>query len=409
MTDRSGPLAGLRVLDMTQYVAGPVCTQLLADLGAEVVKIERPPGGDVYRRQGPEFLAGESITFLALNKGKKSLVIDAKHPEGRALIEQLIGTSDAFVHNFRPGTAERLGLGRDDVARISERVVWATVSGYGGAGPRGNDGGYDLIMQGESGLMAATGQPGGPPAKAGMAVIDLNAGVSLALGITAALLERERTGVAPPCESSLYETSISMGTILAERYLANGIVPQPMGSASPLFAPYQAYQSSDGYFTVEGTGPPRAWQRFCDAMEVPELADRPEFADNPGRVRNRELLREEVERRTVTRPTEHWLQRLRDHDLPCGSIRDVGEALESEQTRALGMVVEAEHTSIGSYRTLRSPLRHGPARAAVRGAPVLGEHTAEVLDGLGVDGQEIARLAAAGVIACAAPDRSADR
>lgn len=407
MNGAPGPLAGLRIVDMTQYVAGPLCTQLLADLGAEVVKIERPPGGDVYRRQGPEFLAGESITFLALNKGKKSLVVDAKHPEGRALIERLVAGSDAFVHNFRPGTAERLGLGRDDVARLSKRVVWAALSGYGGAGPRADDGGYDLIMQGESGLMAATGHPGGAPAKAGMAVIDINAGVALALGITAALLERERTGVARPCESSLYETSISMGTILAERYLANGIVPQRMGSASPLFAPYQAYQTSDGYFTVEGTGPPRAWQRFCDALEVPELADRPEFADNPARVRNRELLQEEVERRTSTQPTEYWLARLRAQDLPCGSIRHIGEALESEQTRALGMVVEADHPVVGSYRTVRGPLRHGPAPTAVRGAPVLGEHTAEVLGALGVDQREVARLTAAGIVACAAADGSA--
>lgn len=409
MTPTPGPLTGLRVVDMTQYVAGPLCTQLLADLGAEVVKIERPPGGDVYRRQGPEFLAGESITFLALNKGKRSVVIDVKHPDGHALVERLLAASDAFVHNFRPGTAERLGLGRDDVARISDRVVWATVSGYGGAGPRANDGGYDLIMQGESGLMAATGHPGAPPAKAGMAVIDINAGVSLALGITAALLERERTGVARPCESSLYETSISMGTILAERYLANGIVPQRMGSASPLFAPYQAYATGDGYFTVEGTGPVDAWERFCDALELPELVGRPEFTDNPARVRNRELLREEVERRTLTQPTEYWLQRLRARDLPCGSIRDIGEALESEQTRALDMVVEAEHPTIGAYRTVRGPLRMGPRHPTVRGAPVLGEHTAEVLGDLGIDEGELVRLADAGVIALAAADQSATR
>lgn len=401
MSQERGVLTGLRVLDMTQYVAGPLCTQLLADLGAEVVKVERPPGGDVYRRQGPEFLEGESITFLALNRGKKSVVVDAKSPAGREVVERLLRASDVFVHNFKPGTAERLGLGKEDVQRLSPKTVWATVSGYGGRGPRGDDGGYDLIMQGESGLMAATGQPDGPPAKAGMAVIDINAGVSLALGITAALLERERTGRVRACESSLYETSIAMGTILAERYLSSGIVPQPMGSASPLFAPYQAFRSSDGYFTVEGTGPPGAWERFCKALDAPELIDDEAFADNPARVRNRALLEQEIERRTRTQPTEHWLERLRAEGLPCGSIRTVGEALDAEQTRALGMVVDAEHPTIGSYRTVRNPLRFGDPPPRVTGAPLLGEHTEELLAEVGYDDAQVARLLADGTVASA--------
>lgn len=389
----SGPLTGFRVLDMTQYVAGPLCTQMLADLGADVVKVERPPGGDVYRRQGPEFVGGESLSFLALNRGKRSVVIDVKEPDGRGVLERLLAGSDAFVHNFRPGTVDRLGLGRDDVARIAPRAVWATMSGYGGLGPRGSDGGYDLMMQGESGLMAATGHPDRPPAKAGFAVVDITAGVSLALGITAALLEREHSGTVRSCESSLYETSMAMGLIIAEQYLANGTVPSRSGSASALFAPYQAFRTADGYVTVEGTGPADAWARFCAAIEAPALQHHESFVDNSARIRNREKLVEEVEGRTSRRSTDYWLGRFRQHGLPCGSIQDIGQALESEQTRALGIVVDAEHAKLGSYRTVRNPLRFSSTSAPVRGAPVLGEHTAEVLRDAGYDEPAIEALA----------------
>ncbi|MGH3756350.1 CaiB/BaiF CoA transferase family protein [Actinophytocola sp.] len=399
----TGPLAGFRVLDMTQYVAGPLCTQMLADLGADVVKVERPPGGDVYRRQGPEFVDGESLSFLALNRGKRSVVIDVKDAEGRAVLERLLVTSDAFVHNFRPGTVDRLGLGRDDVARIAPKTIWATMSGYGGLGPRGDDGGYDLMMQGESGLMAATGHPDRPPAKAGFAVVDITAGVSLALGITAALLERERSGTVRSCESSLYETSMAMGLIIAEQYLANGTVPGRSGSASTLFAPYQAFRTADGHVTVEGTGPADAWTRFCAAIEAPGLEQDESFVDNSARIRNREKLVAEVEERTFRRSTDYWLDRFRHHGLPCGSIQDIGQALESEQTGALGIVVEAEHASLGSYRTVRNPLRFSSTATAVRGAPVLGEHTAEVLRAAGYDESAIVRLADGGVVFRAEP------
>jgi crotonobetainyl-CoA:carnitine CoA-transferase CaiB-like acyl-CoA transferase len=398
MTPIPGPLAGVRVLDMTMYVAGPLCTQLLAELGAEVLKVERPPDGDVYRRQGPDFVDGESISFLALNRGKKSVVVNVKAPEGHRIVEHLMKSSDAFVHNFRPGTVERLGLGREEVARMSPSTVWATVSGYGGAGPKATEGGYDLMMQGLSGLMAATGYPDRPPAKAGFAVVDITAGFSLALGIVASLHERDRTGVARACESSLYETSISMGTILAERYLATGKVPERSGSASALFAPYQAFRTSDGYVTVEGTGPRDAWSRFCDAIEAPGLEAAEAFQDNASRVRNRDALEAEVERRTAAEPTEHWIERFRNRGLPCGSIQTIGDALENEQTRALGMIVDAEHSRLGAYRIVRNPLRMGPAVTTVRGAPVLGEHTEEVLLELGYDRDSVARLAEGGLV-----------
>lgn len=400
----TGPLDGINVIDMTMYVAGPLCTQYLADLGADVIKTERPPDGDVYRRQGPEFLGDQSISFLALNRGKRSLVLDLKAGRGAEVMKRLLENADVLVHNFRPGTAERLGIGKDDVARINPRVVWATVSGYGGAGPKAAEGGYDLMMQGESGLMEATGYSDRPPAKAGYAVVDINAAANLAFGIVAALLERERTGVARAVESSLYETAISMGVILAERYLANGAEPERNGSASPLFSPYQAYRTKDGYFTVEGTGPPGAFERFCHAVDAVELLADVEFATNGDRVRNQESLRIAVEDRTVHHDTEYWIGRMQQAGLPSGFIRTIGEALDSEQTRALGLVMEAAHPTEGMYRTVRNPLRFGGTPSVSPASPPrVGQHTREVLAAIGYETGAIDDLIATGVVMAEKP------
>jgi formyl-CoA transferase len=399
-----GPLSGVRIVDMTMYVSGPMCTQLLAGLGAEVIKVERPPGGDVYRKQGPDFIDDQSVSFLAMNKGKKSMVLDLKQAEGRQIMADLLRTADVFVHNFKPGTADRLGLGREQVRAISPRIVWATLSGYGERGPRGTDGGYDVVMQGELGLMAATGYPDRPPAKAGYAVIDIHSGAILALGITAALRERDRTGVAPAVESSLYEVAASMGLILAERYLATGKVPERMGSASSLFAPYQAYETADGYVTVGATGPPGAFVQFCNAIGAPDLAERPEYADNAGRVQHQKELTREIEARTRLEPTEHWVAVFSELGMPAGAIRGIGEALESEQTAALGLVVDAPHTSLGSYQTLRHPIRIESHDGTTPGAPLLGEHTRTVLRELGRSAKEIADLEAGGVVVSADTD-----
>jgi len=393
-----GPLAGVRVIDMTMYVSGPLCTQLLAELGAEVIKVERPSSGDVYRVQGPDFIHGQSVSFLAVNKGKKSIVVDLKQDEGRAILSDLLRTADVFVHNFKPGTAERLGLGKTDVAAVSPRVVWAALSGYGGVGPRANDGGYDLVMQGEFGLMEATGHPDRPPAKAGFAVIDIDSGAMLAVGILAALHERDRTGVAPAVESSLYEIAASMGLILAERYLATGKEPVRMGSASSLFSPYEAYQTADGYVTVGATGPPGAFGVFCRAIGAPELAERLEYRDNAARVAHQDRLRADVEEHTRKRPTEEWVSVFTELGMPSGAIRSIGAALESEQTRASRIVVDVAHSSLGTYRTVRNPIRLDPPCPPTRGAPLLGEHTVEVLAGLGRTREEIAALLDRGVV-----------
>ncbi len=400
-----GPLAGVRVVDMTMYVSGPTCTQLLAGLGAEVIKVEPPAGGDVYRKQGPDFIGDQSVSFLAMNKGKKSIVLDLKQPEGRAIVTDLLRTTDVFVHNFKPGTADRLGLGKENVKAISPRIIWATLSGYGERGPRGNDGGYDVVMQGELGLMAATGYADRPPAKAGYAVVDIHSGAILALGIAAALRDRDRTGVASPVESSLYEVAASMGVILAERYLATGKVPERMGSASSLFAPYQAYETADGYVTVGATGPPGVFVEFCNAIGAPGLAERPEYVDNSSRVEHQDDLTREIEARTRMKPTEHWVAVFTELGMPAGAIRDIGEALESEQTAALGLVVDAPHATLGSYQTLRHPIRIESQAGTTQGAPLLGQHTRAVLRELGRSEAEIATFEASGVVISADIDR----
>jgi crotonobetainyl-CoA:carnitine CoA-transferase CaiB-like acyl-CoA transferase len=397
------PLAGIRVFDLTQYVSGPWATMMLGRLGAEVIKIERPDGGDVYRRQGPDFLGEESISFLALNQNKKSVCINLAEPEGRAIGQRLLRTCDVIVQNLRPGSAERLGFGRDEVRRLAPEVIWAALSGYGGTGPKGNDGGYDLIIQGEVGLMEMTGHPDRPPAKAGVAIVDVMSGNNLVLGILAALLGGIRHGNNPPVQTSLFETGISLTTIHAERFLNLGRVPRRSGSASPLFAPYEAYRSSDGYVTVEGTGPAGAWQRFCDALGLSDLADDPRFADNASRIRNLDALRSAAEERTTGETTSHWEKAFRSRGLPCGQILNLGDALEGPQTEALQMVVDAPHTALGTYRTLRGPVRYGDADAPVVGAPLLGQHTREVLTALDVTDADLERLQAADVIYLPAP------
>lgn len=392
------PLDGIRILDLTQYVSGPFATMILADLGAEVIKVERPDGGDVYRRQGPEFLDAESVSFLALNRNKKSVSIDLSTPEGQSLGQRLLSTCDVVVQNLRPGTAQRLGLGRDEVHRIAPDTIWASLSGYGEVGPKGNDGGYDLMVQGETGLMEMTGHADRPPAKAGVAVIDVAAGTNLALGILAALLDRARNGRTASVETSLYETGMAMTVIQAERYLNLGHVAARAGSASSLFAPYEAYLTADGYVTVEGTGPLDAWSRFCEALGVTGLVVDPRFVDNASRLRNVDALREIVEERTFRESTQFWEKAFRDHGLPCGPILGLGAALDSDQTEALNIVIDVPHDTLGSYRSVRGALRYDTRALPSRGAPTLGQHTGEVLRTLDVSADDLRLLDNAGVI-----------
>ncbi|MEZ5078596.1 MAG: CoA transferase [Solirubrobacterales bacterium] len=369
------PLAGVKVLDLTQYVAGPYCSQVLADLGATVLKVERPGSGDVYRGQGPVFLAGESVSFLALNRGKRSVALDLRDAEDQAALRALAAEADVLVENMTPGTLARRGLGYDELSEVAPRLVYCSISGFGQDGPLAAEGAYDLTIQALSGLMSMTGHPGQPPAKVPVAALDFGSALYAVIGIQAALWQRQETGRGQWVQTSLLETSLAWLSMHIGTRAAGGAEPGPLGTRSPFFAPYEAYATADGHIVVVGTGGGDGWERFCAAIDRADLIEDERFADNSLRVRNVEDLRGEVERRMATAPTAHWEQRLRAANVPCAPVQTLDEVLASEQVADLGAVRELDHPVAGPVAEVRLPLRFSAAAAtAERGAPALDEH-----------------------------------
>ena len=366
-------LAGVKVVDLTQYVAGPYATQVLADLGASVLKVERPGKGDVYRHQGPVFANGESASFLTLNRGKRSLELDIKKEEDRARLEQLLEQADVFVENMRPGSLARYRLDYDSLAKRFPRLVYCSISAFGQTGPRAPEGGYDLTMQALSGLMAATGHAGQPPAKIPVAALDFGSALYGVVGILAALMQRDATGRGQWVQTSLLETSLAWLSMHIVTLLLGGDEPLPTGTRSPFFAPYEAYRTADGYLVVVGTGGRDAWHALCDALGRGELADEPRFASNSDRVRNAEELRVELEAVLSRERSEHWVAVLGAAGVACAPVQRLPEALADEQTRALEMVGALEHPTAGAVPTVRLPLRLSDAdTTATEPPPVLG-------------------------------------
>jgi crotonobetainyl-CoA:carnitine CoA-transferase CaiB-like acyl-CoA transferase len=375
------PLAGVRVLDLTQYVAGPYCTQVLADLGATVLKVERP-GGDVYRRQGPVFREGESASFLALNRGKRSIVLDLGDEEDRAQLERLLGEADVLVENLRPGTLERVGLGYADVERRHPRLIYCSISGFGQEGPLAREGGYDLTIQALSGLMAMTGHPGGPPAKIPIAALDFGSALYAVTGILAALWQRQATGRGQWVTTSILETGLAWLSMHITTVLLGGEEPRPLGTRSPFFAPYEAYRTADGHLVVVGTGGRAAWERLCGALGLEELVDDPRFAENSDRVAHAEELREALEGVLATRPTRHWQERLAAAGIVHAPVQHLRDVLRSEQVAALGAIGSLEHPRAGEVPIVRLPLTFSRARAtATAPPPELGQGGELGLDG----------------------------
>ena len=381
---RGSPLAGVRILDLSRILAGPYATMMLADLGAEVIKIE-PPGGDDTRTWGPPFGGGEAAYFLAVNRGKKSVVLNLKTEEGSAALARLIAESDALVENFRPGTLARLGFAPEDVQRRHPRLVWCSVSAYGQYGPLSSKPGYDAVMQGEAGWMGLTGPPEGPPTKLGASLADICAGMMASSGILAALFARERDGRGRRVDVALFDSVVATLCYQAQGYLITGEEPVRSGNNHPSLTPYESFEAADGHVIV-AVGNDTLWKRFC-AVAAPEL-DRPEFEKNPDRVRQRTELRALLEPVFRSREVAAWEGVLDEAGIPVGRVRSVAEILNSPQLNARGMVVDREHPVIGPLRLVGSPIQFdGANHTAALPPPLKGEHTEGVLDAVGCSGR----------------------
>ncbi len=390
------PLEGRLVVDLTENLAGPFCTMILADMGAEVVKVERPHGGDESRRF-PPFVHGEGAGYLTLHRGKKSIVLDLKDPRGRDAFRRLVGRADVLVEAYRPGTLDRLGLGPAALRREHPRLIVCSLSGFGQTGPYRERGGYDLIAQAMGGLMSVTGEPGGPPLKCGYPVTDMGCGMWAAIGILLALLARERTGEGQGVDTSLFEAPVAWSVWHAARYFATGEVVGPLGSAHPSSAPYQAFQGADGQWFVLSAAPQHLWDRLCELIERPDLAADPRFGSNADRVTHREAIAAELEPVFRRRAAADWLAVLETAGIPAGPVNRLDQLFADPHLRSREMVVELAHPTVGRHRVLGIPVKLSATPGAIRGpAPRLGEHTEEVLRGLGYSADDARALHEAG-------------
>jgi len=393
-----GPLAGMRVLELTQIMAGPTCGMLLADMGADVVKVEKLPGGDDARGYREPCVNGVSAPFLMMNRNKRGIALDLKDPRGRDVLLRMVSSVDVLLENFRRGTLDKLGLSYAVLAQANPGLVYCAVSGYGRDGPYADKGGFDLIAQGFAGLMAVTGEPGRSPVKTGNPVTDINAGILGALGIVAAYVHKQRTGRGQIVDTSLMDAALQQTYWHAAFHFATGVSPGPTGSAHLLTAPYQAFHASDGWVNIGGANQAN-WERIADVLEHPEWRDDPRFATNSARMRNLASLTALMGAVLSTRTRSEWIERFDAAGVPVGPVNSIGEALAHPQTLARGMVVDLVHPQAGPTKALGCPIHFSETPTEItRPAPLLGEHTREVLQEHGYTDADIDALVAGGVV-----------
>lgn len=385
------PLNKLKVLDLTQVMAGPFCCQLLADMGADVTKVEPPGTGEQSRRSLGFRMKGEdTAAFLAINRNKKSITLNLKEDEAREIFYRLVREADAVVENFRPGVTKKLGIDYETLKEINPRLIYASISGFGQTGPYAMRAGYDLIAQGMSGVMSVTGEPGGPPAKCGIPIGDLSAGLFCAFGILTAHVAREETGRGQYIDTSLFEGALALSIWETAELWSTGRIPQPFGSAHRLTAPYQALKTSDGYINV-GANNQRLWARLCNAIGREDLVEDERFATNDDRMENRAELAEELEKTLVEKSTDEWVEIFLEAGFPAAPIHNYQQVFEDPHTQAREMMVEMDHPVEGTVNGLGIPIKLSETPGEIRrAAPLLGEHTEETLTELGYSEEEIA-------------------
>ncbi len=391
-----GPLAGVKVIELAQIMAGPTCGMLLADMGADVIKVERIPGGDDTRRMNRPEINGESAAFMAMNRNKRGIALNLKLPAAREALKRMVARCDVVTENYRRGTMEKLGLGYEALKGVNPALIYCSISGYGRSGPYADKGGFDLIAQGMSGLMAITGEPDGEPVKAGSPICDINAGILGALGVVSAYVHRLKTGEGQLVDTSLFEAGIQQTYWQSAIFFATGRSPGPSGSAHILSAPYQAFRARDGWLTIGGANQAN-WERLARVLGAPEWLADARFSTNSDRMKNLNALAPLMNAKLGQKTVREWTELLEAEGVPCGPINSIGDMAADPQTLAREMVVELEHPRAGRTRALGLPIKFSATPGRVtRPAPCYGEHTREVLDEFGLSAPEIEALLASG-------------
>ena len=398
-----GPLAGMKVIDLTHVMAGPTCTLMLADLGADVVKIEKIPDGDDSRHMIPPKIGDETAAFMMMNRNKRGIAIDLKTANGKSILARLIEGADVLVENFAPGVMDRLGFGYEALRAKHPALIYCSLSGFGRTGPYQDRRGFDLVAQAMSGIMSFTGErPDGPPVKCGAPLSDITAGILAAMGILAAYAHRLKTRQGQWLETSLFEAALVQTYWQSAIALATGVAPRAMGSAHPLNAPYQAFAAADGWIVVGGANQ-KNWLRMLEALGATELAADPRFKSGADRMAHLHELEVELSKRFGKKPARYWLDALEQKGVPCGPVQDMLQALRDPQTIAREMVVEVGHATLGPVKTIGLPVKFSATPGKVRtGAPLYGEHTREVLREHGFDDSEIDAFESSGAVVTAA-------